>query len=109
MMGLHGVWIHIVFPELFELQCCSILNAAEAARRRGGDPRIRILLPDVTDWHEVSRLEIIFNDVLLEVDETAELGAIVECPRASLTSGKITEATKLLCIETDSLCDATYG
>ena len=109
MMGLRGVRLCLVFPELFAMQCRSILAAAKATRRRGANPQVKILIPSVTDVAEVARLEQVFNDVVLEVDEPAELGVVIGCARAALTAGRLAEVAKLICIDIDALTQTTYG
>ena len=109
MMGLRGARLGLIYPELFAMQCRAILTATKASRRRGTDPNVKILLPAITDIAEVTRLQAVFNEVLLEVDETAELGVVIECPRAALTAGRLATVVNLIYIDTDSLTQSTYG
>jgi pyruvate,orthophosphate dikinase len=109
LLGIRGVRLSSVVPEMFSIQIRSILDGARAARRRGASPDIRILLPAVSDAREVSNLDAAFRDVLLGSEETAELGVLIECPRTCLTAGPIAQTANVLCIDTDALHESTFG
>lgn len=109
LAGLHGVRMYIESPHLFELQIRSILRGANASRRRGAEPHIRILLPIVTDPNEVIRLESIVNDLMIEYDEIAELGAMIECPRACFVAPELADVCQFICFNSDTLHESTFG
>jgi pyruvate,orthophosphate dikinase len=109
IMGLRGASMSLVAPELFALQIRSILLGAKAARRRGADPHVRILVPAVIDPKEFEICDAAFRDALLDTGEAAELGVMIECPRSCFLADQFAVATRILCIETDSLQAATFG
>ena len=109
LSGLHGVRMYIESPHLFELQVRSILRGANASRRRGAEPHIRIMLPIVTDPNEVIKLESIVNDLMIEFDEIAEIGAMIECPRACYVAPELAEVCHFICFNSDTLHESTFG
>lgn len=109
LSGLHGIRMYIESPHLFELQVRSILRGANASRRRGAEPNIRILLPIVTDQSEVIKLESIVNDLMIEYDEIAEIGAMIECPRACFVAPELVDVCQFICFNSDTLHESTFG
>ncbi|OHT17685.1 pyruvate, phosphate dikinase family protein [Tritrichomonas foetus] len=109
LLGLRGVRLGLINQEMIELQIRSILKGAKVSRRRGAAPRIRIMLPLVTDAREIVKLESITNDVILEFEEAAELGAMIDNPRACYVSGRIAEIARILCFDSTNLHEATFG
>ena len=109
LFGLHGARLSIVSPELFLLQVRSILKGARASRRRGANPKIRILLPMLTDASEISRIEPILSEAMIECEETAELVPMIENPRACFNSESISQVCSSLCLQSTILTESTYG
>jgi pyruvate,orthophosphate dikinase len=45
MLGLRGVRLSLLYPEIVEMQVAAILEAAAEAQRRGYDPHVEIMIP----------------------------------------------------------------
>ncbi|KAK8891959.1 hypothetical protein M9Y10_029181 [Tritrichomonas musculus] len=109
LSGLHGTRLYLESPQLFSLQVRSILRGANASRRRGAEPHIRIMLPIVNDAEEVVKLDAILNDLMIEFDEMADIGAMIECPRACYIGPDLAEVCQFISFNSDTLHEMTFG
>jgi pyruvate,orthophosphate dikinase len=107
--GVRGVRAGVVCPEFFTLQLRAVLLGARAARGRGADPAIRILVPGVCDPAEFRVVQACLRNVVLQTEEAAALVAQVETPRACLLSRAIAEVAPCICIHTGELHAAAFG
>ena len=115
MLGLRGVRLGLVVPGLFDLQVRAIAEATAQLIKMGRDPQPEIMIPLVGS---VQELEIIRADsvkVLAEVAEQsgvqfpAQIGTMIELPRAAMTAGQIAEAAEFFSFGTNDLTQTTWG
>lgn len=107
-LGLRGNRLIQICPSLFEIQIRGILRGAKASRRRGGNPIIRVLLPLVTSEQDLVLVRNILEEVMLEVEETAELGVSIDCPHACYASGKISSHCHFINLNSNNLHQSTF-
>ncbi|UQX87479.1 pyruvate, phosphate dikinase [Jatrophihabitans telluris] len=115
MLGLRGVRLGLVIPGLFEMQSRAILEAAAAHQRKGGVPRVEIMVPLVGAVQELEAIKediiAVARDVRSETGVHLEflVGTMIELPRAALTAGQIAESAEFFSFGTNDLTQTTWG
>ena len=111
MMGLRGVRLGIVRPELYVAQ---VRAALEAVRRRlaaGGDPHLELMVPLVSIDHELERMEAMIEREIEAsgVGIDIPIGTMIEIPRAALTAGVLAKHARFFSFGTNDLTQMTFG
>lgn len=115
MMGMRGVRLSIVMPEIVEMQVRAIFEAACNVKARGGSPKPEVMIPLTSHVNELKRiqprLEEIAKQVMEEKDVTVEykFGTMIEIPRAALTAREIAEVAQFFSFGTNDLTQMTFG
>lgn len=115
MLGLRGVRLGLVMPELFDLQVRAVGEATAALLRDGFDPRPEIMIPLVGAARELEQVRAASHSVLAEVSEEqgvdlhVPIGTMIELPRAALTAGDIAESADFFSFGTNDLTQTTWG
>src|SRR5215210_1631675 len=115
MLGLRGVRLGLVVPNLFTMQVRAIAEAAAERKKAGGDPRPEIMIPLVGAVQELEAIreetEAVLADVAEKqgVDVTTTVGTMIEVPRAVLTAGEIAGAADFFSFGTNDLTQMTWG
>ncbi len=115
MMGLRGVRLSIVMPEIVEMQVRAIFEAACNVKARGGNPKPEVMIPLTSHVNELKRiqprLEEIAKQVMAEKGVTVEykFGTMIEIPRAALTAKEIAEVAQFFSFGTNDLTQMTFG
>jgi len=115
MLGLRGCRLGITFPEITEMQARAILEAAVAAKVKGGDPHVEIMIPLIGTVEEMRNQTAIVRRVAEEVFKEKGskvdymVGTMIELPRAALTADQIAEEAEFFSFGTNDLTQTTYG
>jgi pyruvate,orthophosphate dikinase len=115
MMGLRGVRLSIVMPEIVEMQVRAIFEAAADVKLRGFEPHPEVMIPLTGHINELTaiqpRLEEIAKEVMDEkgVGFDYKFGTMIEIPRAALTAGEIAEVAEFFSFGTNDLTQMTFG
>jgi pyruvate,orthophosphate dikinase len=115
MLGMRGVRLGVVIPEIYEMQAQAIFEATIAVARRGVATVPEIMIPLVSAVREVelvkSRIEAVAARVRARrgVAFDYRLGVMVETPRAALRAGDIARHVAFLSFGTNDLTQMTYG
>jgi pyruvate,orthophosphate dikinase len=115
MLGLRGCRLGITFPEITEMQAQAIIEAAVAAKLKGGDPHPEIMIPLVGSIEEMRNQAAIVRRVADEVfaEKKAKVdykvGTMIEIPRAALTADQIAEEAEFFSFGTNDLTQTTFG
>ncbi|HYM51700.1 MAG TPA: pyruvate, phosphate dikinase, partial [Candidatus Limnocylindrales bacterium] len=97
MLGLRGIRLGLLFPEIIQMQVRAILEAAIGLRKKGVDVRPEIMIPLVGHVNELSRthenVEATAKQVFAEQKTTIpfKFGTMIEIPRAALTANEIAQ------------------
>jgi pyruvate, orthophosphate dikinase len=73
MLGLRGVRLGIMFPELYRLQAKAAAQALVNRIRAGGDPHLEVMIPLVSEVRELSRMREMVEREVAEVAEATGL------------------------------------
>jgi pyruvate,orthophosphate dikinase len=115
MMGLRGIRLGIVYPDIMKMQVRAIFEAACDAKLNGIDPHPEVMIPltgHVNELKEVQpTLVKIAKDVMAEkgVEVSYKFGTMIEIPRAAVTAGEIAEYAEFFSFGTNDLTQMTFG
>ncbi|MBE6469502.1 MAG: pyruvate, phosphate dikinase [Coriobacteriaceae bacterium] len=116
MLGLRGVRLSIVYPDLPLMQVRAIASAAALLiRDEGLDPRPEVMIPLVSITAEHVRTREVVEQVIREVEEEYNVsldipvGTMVELPRACLVAGEIAADADFFCFGTNDLTQTAFG
>jgi pyruvate,orthophosphate dikinase len=115
MMGLRGVRLSIVMPEIVEMQVRAIFEAAADCTLRGIVVKPEVMIPLTGTIKELEwiqpRLVRIAKAVMDEkkVNFPYKFGTMIEIPRAAVTAGEIASVAEFFSFGTNDLTQMTYG
>lgn len=115
MMGLRGIRLGIVYPDIMKMQVRAIFEAACDAKLNGIDPHPEIMIPltgIVTELEQVQpTLVQIAKDVMAEkgVQVDYQFGTMIEIPRACITAEEIAKYAEFFSFGTNDLTQMSFG
>jgi pyruvate,orthophosphate dikinase len=115
MLGMRGVRLGVVLPEIYDMQVQAIFEATVEVGRRGPAVVPEVMIPLVSARREVelvkARIDAVAASVRARtgVDFAFKLGVMVETPRAALRAGEIAQHASFLSFGTNDLTQMTYG
>jgi pyruvate, orthophosphate dikinase len=115
MMGLRGVRLSIVMPEIVEMQVRAIFEAAANMTLSGVNAKPEVMIPLTGHVNELKviqpKLERIAKAVMDEknVKFPYKFGTMIEIPRAALTAGEIADVAEFFSFGTNDLTQMTFG
>jgi len=126
MLGHRGCRVAVTYPEIYEMQCRAIFEAACMLKKEGVEVKPEIMIPIVMGEHEVKFLKngkkiegtevkgigMIKDEVLEEYgieDLEYKVGSMIELPAAALGAGNIAKYAEFFSFGTNDLTQTTYG
>ena len=115
MMGLRGVRLSIMMPEIVEMQVRAIFEAAANCTIKGINAKPEVMIPLTGIVNELlviqPRLEEIAKAVMEEkkINFHYKFGTMIEIPRAAVTAKEIAEVTEFFSFGTNDLTQMTFG
>ena len=115
MMGLRGIRLSIMMPEIVEMQVRAIFEGAADATLKGVHAKPEVMIPLTGHVNELKviqpRLVEIAKQVMKEkgVEFPYKFGTMIEIPRAALTAEEIAEIAEFFSFGTNDLTQMTYG
>jgi len=115
MMGMRGVRLSIVMPEIVEMQVRAIFEAAANQALKGVTVKPEVMIPLVSHVNELKviqpRLQRIAKEVMAEkgIEFEYKFGTMIEIPRAALTAAEIAEVAEFFSFGTNDLTQMTFG
>ena len=115
MLGLRGVRLSILFPEITRMQVRAIMEAACDLRKRKIDARPEIMIPLAGTLAELRVVHQELKPVVEQVQKekgvrvTYKFGTMIEIPRAALTAGEIATEAEFFSFGTNDLTQTTFG
>jgi pyruvate,orthophosphate dikinase len=115
MLGLRGVRLSILYPEITRMQVRAIMEAACDLKKEGVDARPEIMIPLVGHINELRFVKAELEPVAKKVQEEKgvkvhyKFGTMIEIPRAALTAGEIAKDAEFFSFGTNDLTQTTFG
>ncbi|WP_377644680.1 pyruvate, phosphate dikinase [Oryzobacter terrae] len=111
MLGLRGVRLLTVLPELVVAQVRALAVATTALRDRGLDPRPEIMVPLVAIESELAVARSHITRALRDtaVAPVPPVGTMIELPRAALTADALAGHAEFFSFGTNDLTQTTWG
>ncbi|MCL1864339.1 MAG: PEP-utilizing enzyme [Spirochaetes bacterium] len=126
MLGHRGCRVAVTYPEIYEMQCRAIFEAACMLKKEGLEVTPEIMIPIVMSEQEmkfirngkkiegieVKGIRDIKDEVLQEYgidDLNYTVGSMIELPAAALSAGSIAEYAEFFSFGTNDLTQTTYG
>jgi pyruvate,orthophosphate dikinase len=115
MLGLRGVRLLTVLPQIVDAQVRALAEATLLLRAQGRSVHPELMVPLVADVAELaaarSRVERILAEVAAEHDTELHIpvGVMVELPRAALTSADLAGQAEFFSFGTNDLTQTTWG
>ncbi|HEY1406443.1 MAG TPA: putative PEP-binding protein, partial [Spirochaetota bacterium] len=126
MLGHRGCRVAVTFPEIYEMQCRAIFEAACMLKKEGIKVKPEIMIPIVMSEQElkfikngkkiegttVKGIRDIRDEVLEEYgidDLDYSIGSMIELPAAALRAGKLAQYAEFFSFGTNDLTQTTYG
>jgi pyruvate,orthophosphate dikinase len=115
MLGLRGIRLGIMLPDVTLMQVRAIISAACDAEKDGYEVHPEIMIPLTAHINELKLLQKILEDeakaVMGEkgVKVDYKFGTMIEIPRAALTASEIAELAEFFSFGTNDLTQMTFG
>jgi pyruvate, orthophosphate dikinase len=115
MLGLRGVRLSILYPEITRMQVRAIIEAACDLQKERVDARPEIMIPLVGLASELESVKAELEPVARAVQEEKgiqvhyKFGTMIEIPRAALTAGEIAGDAEFFSFGTNDLTQTTFG
>ena len=115
MLGHRGCRLGITYPEISEMQCRAIFEAACKLRKEGKTVKPEIMIPLVGLPKEFQEQKAIVDRVAQEVFSQTGVkveymvGTMIELPRAVVVADKIAETAEFFSFGTNDLTQTTFG
>jgi pyruvate,orthophosphate dikinase len=115
MLGLRGVRLGIMIPELTKMQVRAIFEAACMVQEEGIDVHPEVMIPLTSHVNELKRQREVLEaeaKIVMEEQRTEvayKFGTMIEIPRAALTAGEMAEFAEFLSFGTNDLTQTTFG
>jgi pyruvate,orthophosphate dikinase len=115
MMGLRGVRLGIVYPEIYEMQVRAILEAGAELIKDGKKVDLEIMIPVTIGSAELKTMELIVDRVYKEVRDEVGFdipymyGTMIEIPRACMRAGDMAQSAQFFSFGTNDLSQMGFG
>ncbi len=113
MLGHRGCRLAITFPEIYEIQCQAIGQAAAEVAKEGIVVLPEIMIPLVMVPEELKRLRLLvtsaMEDGLAGAKIPYTIGTMIELPRACVVADRIAEHADFFSFGTNDLTQTTFG
>ena len=115
MLGHRGVRLGLSHPEITEMQSRAIFEAAAETLLEGFTVQPEVMVPLVSDVHELLNQKQLISRVATEVmgergiSIPYTIGTMIEVPRAALMASEIARAAEFFSFGTNDLTQTAYG
>ena len=115
MLGLRGVRLGILIPELYKMQVRALVHAYLEVKKLGHDPRPEVMIPLVSTQRELLSLrEILEAEIANTFKGTAfdtefPIGSMIETPRAAITADRLSAYADFFSFGTNDLTQLTWA
>ena len=115
MLGLRGVRLGILIPELYKMQVRALVRAFLEVKKLGHDPRPEVMIPLVSTQRELLYLrEALEEEIAKTFKGTGHsldipIGTMIETPRGAITADRLGEHADFFSFGTNDLTQLTWA
>ncbi len=115
MLGLRGIRLGIMMPDVTLMQVNAIISAACDAAKDGYEAHPEIMIPLTAHVNELKLLQTILEEEAQKVmaakgvEVSYKFGTMIEIPRAAITAREIAGLAQFFSFGTNDLTQMTYG
>ncbi|MFW9860893.1 MAG: pyruvate, phosphate dikinase [Candidatus Thorarchaeota archaeon] len=115
MMGLRGVRLGIIYPEVYEMQVRAIFDAAAELIREGKKVKLELMIPVTIGAAELKYMRMRVDDLYKKFKEETGLeidflyGTMIEIPRACMRAGDMAQSAEFFSFGTNDLSQMGFG
>ena len=113
MLGLRGVRLGILIPELFKMQVRALVLASLEVKKAGFEPKPELMIPLVATQRELLYLRETLEDEIKKTLNGAQLempiGTMIETPRAAITASRLADYADFFSFGTNDLTQLTWA
>ena len=115
MLGMRGVRLGLMIPDVVRMQTRAILAAAARVAGEGKTPLPEIMIPLVGHVNELAETRRVLETEVASIIEASgqqvhyKFGTMIEVPRGALTADQIAEHAEFFSFGTNDLTQMTYG
>ena len=115
MMGLRGVRLSILMPEIVAMQVRAFFEAACDVAKEGNTVQPKVMIPLVGHVRELETIQPLLEEVAKAVMEEKEIeipykfGTMIEVPRAAVSAGEVARVAEFFSFGTNDLTQMTFG
>ena len=115
MMGLRGVRLSILMPEIVAMQVRAFFEAACNVAKEGKVVKPEVMIPLVGHVRELETIQPLLQEVAKAVMQEKEIeipykfGTMIEVPRAAISAGEVARVAEFFSFGTNDLTQMTFG
>lgn len=115
MLGHRGVRLGMSYPEIYQMQIRSILEAAALCTQQGIAIEPEIMVPQVITAQELKQVKHFVTDIRQEIESqfgfklNFKFGSMIETVRACTRAGHLAEVAEFFSFGTNDLTQATFS
>ena len=115
MLGLRGVRLGVLIPELYKMQVRALVHAFLEVRKLGHDPRPEVMIPLVATQRELLYLRETLEAEIVKTFKGSGLsieipiGTMIETPRAAITADRLGVYADFFSFGTNDLTQLTWA
>jgi pyruvate, orthophosphate dikinase len=115
MLGLRGVRLGILIPELYKMQVRALVHALLEVRKLGHDPKPEVMIPLVATQRELLYLRETLEEEIKRTfkgtgqSENIPIGTMIETPRAAITAERLGVYADFFSFGTNDLTQLTWA
>lgn len=115
MLGHRGVRLGMSYPEIYQMQIRSILEATAICIQKGISINPQIMVPQVITAQELSKVREMVDEIQQDIEEQFKVtlkfkfGTMIETVRACTRSGNLAEIAEFFSFGTNDLTQATFS
>jgi len=115
MLGLRGVRLGILIPDLYKMQVRALVHAALEVKKLGFDPKPEVMIPLVSTQRELLYLRETLEEEIAQTfkgtNQVIEMpiGTMIETPRAAITADRMGIHSDFMSFGTNDLTQLTWA
>jgi len=115
MLGLRGVRLGILIPELYKMQVRALVHASLEVKKLGHDPKPEVMIPLVSTQRELLYLRETLEEEIAQTFKGTNqvidmpIGTMIETPRAAITADRLGLHADFFSFGTNDLTQLTWA